>query len=364
MNTLGSVFRITTWGESHGEAVGCLIDGCPAGMKLKVEDINLELQRDVPDRQLGTPRREPNRIEIMSGLYGGVTIGTPISIVIYNDAAKSMDYEPVKFLYRPGHAEFTYHKRYGVYNPYGGGRASGRECIARLAAGAVAKKILSSHGIKFESSVDELAGIACDTEEGRRAANEKCIGIGAAGDSSGGIVSLRIRGLPAGIGSPVFGKLHALLMYAMATIGGVKGVECGPGFEAAQKTASTFNDHFEIVDGDVRPSTNNAGGVLGGISTGLDIKLRVAVKPTPSISKPQKTVNWKTNNEEILALNGRFDVNFTPRVAPILESMAAIVLTDQMILSGCVHPLRIGLGNNDQEVSGVCATRCFEHHFN
>ena len=342
MNTFGRVFRITTWGESHGKAMGCVIDGCPACLDLAEDDIKKELARDVPDSLLGTPRREPNRVDIMSGIYEGKTIGTPICIVVYNDIPRSQDYETIKFRYRPGHAEYAYHKRYGIYNPYGGGRASGRECVLRLAAGAVAKKLLDFHGVTFESRVEELAGIACITEEGMNEAKKRCLELGEKGDSSGGVVSLKISGIPAGIGGPVFEKLHALLMYAIGTIGGVKGIECGLGFEAARSTASVFNDPFALIDGEILPVSNNAGGVLGGISTGLDINFRLAVKPTPSVSFPQKTVNWQTNEEEILSFNGRFDKNFTPRVGPIAESMAAIVLIDQMILAGHIHPLRAG----------------------
>ena len=340
MNTFGQAFRCTTWGESHGKAVGCVIDGCPAGLELLRSDIQRELYGDIPDGSLGTMRKEQNGFEILSGLFEDLTLGTPICVVIYNQGKNSDDYEKFKDYYRPGHAEYTYHRRYGIYTPYGGGRASGREAIARLAAGAVAKKLLLKKGITFHSNVDELAGIDCSTPENLRLAKEKCLEIAEGGDSTGGVVSLEIRGVPAGLGSPSFGKLHSLIMYAVSTIGGVKGVESGLGFTAARMRGSEFNDPFGIVDGEILPLSNNASGVLGGISTGLSLSFRIAVKPTPSIFKPQRTVNWRTEQEETLLLNGRFDKNFAPRVAPIAESMAALVIADQMILAGYISPVR------------------------
>lgn len=335
------VFRCTTWGESHGKAVGCVIDGCPAGLELQEPDIQRELDADVPDDCLGTIRREPNKFEILSGIFEGRTLGTPICIAIYNGCKNSADYEHIKDYYRPGHAEFAFHRRYGIYDPYGGGRASGREAIARLAAGAVAKKLLLKYGITMQSWVDELSGVDCLTFGGFEQARSRCMEIAKGGDSTGGIVSLVIHGVPAGVGSPVFDKLHSLIMYALSTIGGVKGVESGQGFKAARMNGSDFNDPFGIDEGEIVPLRNNAGGVLGGISTGLELSFRLAVKPTPSIFKPQHTVNWKTRQEEVLLLHGRFDKNFAPRVCPIAEAMAALVLADQMILAGFINPVRL-----------------------
>lgn len=339
-NTFGDVFRCTTWGESHGKAVGCVIDGCPAGLELFRSDIQKELYADIPDNSLGTLRKEQNEFEILSGLFKNTTIGTPICIMIHNNNKDSSSYERIKSYYRPGHAEFTYHKRYGIYHPHGGGRASGREAIARLAAGAVAKKLLVKEGITFRSRVEELAGIECSTPENIEIAKKKCIEIAEEGDSSGGIVSLTVKGVPVGLGGPVFDKLHSRIMYALSTIGGVKGVESGHGFNAARMKGSEFNDPFGIRNGEVVPISNNAGGVLGGISTGLDLSFRIAIKPTPSIFKSQQTVNWETMKEETLLLSGRFDKNFAPRVAPIAESMAALVIADQMILAGYINPVR------------------------
>lgn len=342
MNTIGRIFRCTTFGESHGKAMGCILDGVPAGLILTADDISEELKRDVPNALLGTPRKEENRIEILSGILDDLTLGTPICIVIYNKEHHSNDYLPLKETYRPGHGEFTYHKRFNTYTPYGGGRASGRECIARLAGGAVAKKILEKYDIIFESSLESLGGIKCSSLKDEEIAVDTCADIyNSTRDSTGGIINLTIKNVPAGIGSPVFGKLHALITYSLMTIGGVKGVENGIGFECASLTGSEFNDPFGIVDGEIKPLTNNAGGVLAGISTGQDLSFRIAVKPTPSISIPQKTVNWKNSEEVSLAFDGRFDMNFAPRVMPIAEAMAAMVLVDEMILSGLINPTKI-----------------------
>ncbi|HWQ19563.1 MAG TPA: chorismate synthase [Methanotrichaceae archaeon] len=341
--------------EHSSHYLGCVIDGCPAGLELVKSDIQKELYADVPDHSLGTPRREQNGFEILSGLLEDKTLGTPICIAINNHNKSSVDYERIKSYYRPGHAEYTYHKRYGIYSPYGGGRASGREAIARIAGGAVAKKLLLRNGITFHSRVEELAGQDCSTPENMEHAKECCLEIAKDGDSTGGIVSLVVKGIPAGVGGPVFDKLHSLVMFGLSTIGGVKGVESGQGFNAARMRGSEFNDPFGVEDGEVMPQSNNAGGVLGGISTGLDLSFRIAIKPTPSIFKPQRTVNWKTMEEETLLLDGRFDKNFAPRVAPIAEAMAALVIADQMILAGYANPLRFG--GQAQPSAGVCQRR-------
>jgi chorismate synthase len=341
VNTLGHIFSCTIWGESHGEAIGCVLDGCPAGLALSESDIRNELNRDVLDYELGTPRKEVNKVNILSGVYQGKTIGTPICIAIFNHDQKSADYEPLKYYYRPGHAEYSYHKKYGIYNPYGGGRASGRIFIATLAAGAIAKLILSLKGIAFETEVEELAEVKCSSTEDKKKARRKCLDIAAEGDSSGGVILLRIKGVPQGVGSPLFHKLSSSIICAISSIGGVKGIESGLGFEAARRKGSEVNDAFGVREEEIVPLTNHAGGFLGGISTGLDLLFRVAVKPTPSISKPQKTVNWKTMQEESVSVKGRFDNNFAPRVAPLTEAMASLVLVDQMMLSGHIHPTRI-----------------------
>ncbi|EPR10206.1 chorismate synthase [Ruminiclostridium papyrosolvens] len=341
MNTLGEIFRCTTWGESHGEAIGCVIDGCPAGLEITAKDFTCELDRDITDAELGTPRKESNNVKLLSGVFEGKTLGTPICIVIYNDGQKSGDYYEFKDYYRPGHAEFSYHNRYGFYDYRGGGRSSGRVFISLLAAAAISKKLLKKHNIAFESKVVELAGICCENEEAEKKAKEKCLKIASYGDSSGGIISLRIKGVPSGVGSPVFGKLNSMIMYALSSIGGVKGIECGLGIESAQMCGSRFNDSFIKTSHGASLASNNSGGFLGGISTGMDLLFRIAVKPTPSILCDQNTVNNKTMNEEVIKLKGRFDKNFTPRVGPLAEALASIVLVDQMILSGHINPVRI-----------------------
>ncbi|HNX92497.1 MAG TPA: chorismate synthase, partial [Syntrophomonas sp.] len=328
MNTFGHLFRCTTWGEAHGKAVGCVVDGCPSGLELSESDIQKELQADIPDCSLGTPRREQNHLEILSGLLENKTLGTPICIVIRNNDRNMADYDHFKDCYRPGHAEYTFHKKYGIYDPHGGGRASGREAIARIAAGAIAKKVLLKQSITFCSRVEELAGLECSTPDKLENAKKRCFELAKSGDSTGGIISLTIRGVPVGVGCPVFNKLHSLVMYALSTIGGVKGVESGYGFDAARMNGSNFNDPFGLSNNEIVLISNNSAGVLGGISTGLDLTFKVAVKPTPSIFMPQQTVNWRTKKEETVLLTGRFDKNFTPRIAPIAEAMAAIVVLD------------------------------------
>lgn len=340
MNSIGRIFRVTTWGESHGPAIGCVIDGCPAGLSLNQEDLQTELARDIPEPLLGTERHEPNEAQLLSGVFAGKTLGTPISILIYNQAQQSADYTPINSCYRPGHAEYGYHMRFGVYDPHGGGRASGRECISRICAGAVAKKLLAWKGIQIKSRVEQLAGVPCDTNYEQ--ALQICLEAAGKGDSTGGIVSVYIQGVPAGLGSPVFEKLHALIMYAITTIGGVKGIESGSGFDAAAMKGSECNDPFGFDDqARVKPLSNRAGGVLGGISTGLDLSFRFAVKPTPSIAIPQQTVNWKTRLAEEIQIKGRFDKNITPRAAVVAEAMAAIILADQMLLAGFIHPTQL-----------------------
>lgn len=341
MNTLGTIFKVTTAGESHGKANMCIISGCPAGLKLTEDELNVALCRDVPCEELGTPRKETNKVEILSGINeDGITLGTSIGIVIYNSSQKKKDYSHLKGIYRPGHAEFTYHERYGVYSESGGGRASGRECISRLAAGAIANKILKKVGVIIDSSIEEMAGV-CLKDFGFENAKKKCMEIGENGDSTGGIIKLTVKGVPAGIGSPIFGKLDAAICHALKTIGGTKGVEVGEGFQSARMKGSQFNDSIILEKEKIKFISNNAGGFLGGISTGDDMIFKISIKPTPSFSIPQKTVNWQKNQNQKLDIKGRFDMNFTPRVGPISEAMAALVLVDHLMISGIINPRRI-----------------------
>lgn len=338
MNTFGKMFKVTTWGESHGKANGCVIDGCPAGLILNKADIENELINDVPDKDIGTPRKEQNNFEILSGVFNNVTLGTPISIIIYNKDVKSKPYTETKNLIRPGHADYTYMVKYGNVDYRGGSRASGRECIARLAAGAVAKKLLDTtlNNICIESRVIELAGIEINNDSDYQRAKDKVLSIGKHGDSSGGKIELVIKNMPAGLGLPVFDKISSRLIYALSTIGGVKAVEIGDGITASRLKGSEMNDGFEIKNGKIQTITNHCGGILGGITTGSDIILRLSVKPTPTIFKKQHTVT-KNLEDVIVSFEGRHDMNFTPRVCPVAENMAAITIVDFLMLSGKIN---------------------------
>jgi len=340
-NSFGERFRITTFGESHGPAVGAVIDGCPAGLPLTIADLAAELDRDVPDPSIGTPRREPNQVEILSGVYDDKTLGSPICLLIRNEDVQSDGYLVRESLPRPGHADLSWRQRFGHVDPRGGGRASGRECVARLAAGAVAKKLLSSAGISITSRVTELAGVPIENDEDHDRARDEVRRIATDGDSSGGAVAVCAVGLPAGIGAPVFGKLTARAGQALLSIGGVKGVEFGDGFTHARLTGSAANDPLvPLENGDVRPATNRAGGTLGGISTGLPLEVSLAVKPTPSVRREQDTVDLDTGRPARVSGTGRFDMNFAPRVAVVAESMLALVLVDALLSSGHLHPTR------------------------
>jgi chorismate synthase len=341
-NSFGTLFRLTTWGESHGPALGAVIDGCPANVPIAPEDVAAQLARDVPDRVLGTPRGENNRFQILSGVFEGKTLGTPISIIIWNNDPNPTSYAPTRDTLRPGHADFTYFARYQHTDWRGGSRASGRECIARLAAGAIARKLAATRGIGFSGELRELAGVpitdAASLEQARAAALEK----GTTGDSTGGIVEIRITGVPAGVGAPVFDKLQADLGQAFFSIGGVKGVEYGQGFQAARQTGSSANDPFAFDgSGQIHTVSNNCGGLLGGITTGGEIVFRLAVKPTPTVLVPQQTVNVATGQALTTEYRGRHDRNFAPRVIPIAEAMAACVIVDHLLQSGHLNPAHL-----------------------
>lgn len=342
-NTIGKMFRVTTWGESHGPAMGAVVDGCPAGLDLSVEEIRRELSRDVPDRRIGTGRREENAAEILSGIFEGRTIGTPISILIPNGDAKSCRYEPLRQTPRPGHADYTWRVKYGHVDWRGGSRASGRECISRVAAGAIARKLLGLAGVSVGSRIVELAGMVVEDDKGLEAAVARAIELANLGESSGGRVRVVVSGLPAGLGEPVFGKLSAELGAALLGIGAVKSIDIGAGRGHAAMTGSESNDAILVEDGRLTFGSNTAGGVLGGISTGMDLVATISVKPTPSISLPQQSVDLSTGKPKTIEVKGRFDRNITPRVAVVAESMAALVLADHMIRSGFIHGSRLEL---------------------
>ena len=322
MNTFGRNFRCTTFGESHGKAVGVVIDGCPPGISLMEADIQPYLDRRRPGKgPLESARQEPDRVEILSGTFEGVTTGAPIALIVRNRDQRSGDYDALRDLFRPGHADYTWQAKYGLREHRGGGRTSGRETLARVAAGAVAVRCLAPCGIAIQGRIIEVHGAteleAIEAEI--RAARD-------AGDSVGGIVEETATGCPAGLGDPVFGKLDAAIAGAMMGIGAVKGVEIGEGFGAARLSGGEMND--PITAGGF--TSNHAGGILGGISTGQDIVVRIAVKPTPSIQRVQKTVDIAGKEREI-SVAGRHDPCIAPRIVPVAECMLALVLVDSML---------------------------------
>ena len=328
MNTFGNNFRITTFGESHGPALGAVIDGCPAGMELSEIDIQPLLDRRRPGTSpVSSPRKESDKVEILSGIFEGKTTGTPIALMVRNEDQQSKDYEELREKFRPGHADFTYQEKYGIRDHRGGGRSSGRETLSRVAAGAVAMKCLAERGITITGTIKEVHGKINPVEM-----ENEILAAKATGDSVGGIVQVTAIGCPVGLGDPVFGKLDALIAGAMMGIGAVKGVEIGDGFIAARKFGSENNDPM-TEDGF---SSNHAGGILGGISSGQDIVVRIAVKPTPSIAKIQQTRDIYGNVVDI-SVGGRHDPCIVPRIVPVAEAMLALVLMDCVLEQAKYH---------------------------
>jgi chorismate synthase len=350
-STLGALFRVTTFGESHGPGLGVIVDGCPPRMPLDVDAIQAELDRRRPGQsRLVSQRKEADRIEILSGVQDGVTLGTPIAMVIRNQDTRGKDYEEIARAYRPSHADYTYDAKYGIRAVAGGGRASARETAARVAAGAIAQQLLARRGVSIVAWVDEVWGIAAavDDAAGTRAdvdrSDVRCPDAAAAaqmierierarkeGDSVGGVVRGVARGVPAGWGEPVFDKLEADLAKAMMSIPAVKGVESGAGFAGTRLTGSEHNDLFyRRPDGAIGTRTNRSGGIQGGISNGEPITLRIAFKPTATIMRPQETVDPDGNPATLLP-KGRHDPCVLPRAVPIVEAMFAIVLADHYL---------------------------------
>jgi chorismate synthase len=322
MNSFGRSFRITTFGESHGAAIGVVIDGCPPGIPISETDIQPALDRRRPGKDpLSSPREEPDRVEILSGLFEGKATGMPIAMLIRNRDARPGDYDELRDVFRPGHADYTYQMKYGFRDHRGGGRSSGRETAARVAAGAVASLVLKEAGITVSGTIEEIHGetnpalFADEIEKARDG-----------GDSVGGIIRVTVAGCPPGLGDPVFGKIDAMIAGAMMGIGGVKGVGIGDGFVAARMKGSEHNDQMDR-EGFL---SNHAGGILGGISNGADIVVRVAIKPTASISLPQKTLT-KEGKETIIQVKGRHDPCIVPRALPVAEAMLALVLADALL---------------------------------
>ena len=322
MNTFGSNFRVTTFGESHGAAVGCVIDGCPARLPLALSDIQPLLDRRRPGTSpLVSARSEEDKVEILSGVFEKMTTGTPIALLVKNQDMHAHDYEAIKEKFRPGHADFTYQAKYGIRDYRGGGRSSGRETVGRVAAGAVAMKYLSSKGIALQGRIVAVRGMT-----DRQKMDGEILAARAAGDSVGGIAEITAIGCPAGLGDPVFGKLDAAIAAAMMGIGAVKGVEIGDGFAVAERFGSENNDQMTSVGF----TSNHAGGILGGISSGQDIVVRIAVKPTPSIAKVQKTRDIHGKETEI-RVGGRHDPCIVPRILPVAEAMLGLVLIDAVL---------------------------------
>jgi len=322
MNTFGRNLKITTFGESHGAAVGAVIDGCPAGIVLNENDIQSLLDRRRPGTSpLTSARQERDRVEILSGVFEGKTTGTPIAMIVRNEDRQSKDYDALREVFRPGHADFTYQEKYGIRDHRGGGRSSGRETVGRVAAGALALKYLAANGITITGKIIEVHGKSDPGE-----IENEILAAKNAGDSVGGIVEIVAKGCPPGLGDPVFGKLDALIAGAMMGIGAVKGVGIGDGFAVAGKFGSENNDQM-TKDGF---SSNHAGGILGGISSGQDIVVRIAVKPTPSIAKTQQTRDIHGNVVDI-SIRGRHDPCIVPRIVPVAEAMLALVLMDCML---------------------------------
>lgn len=349
-STLGNIFKITTWGESHGKALGVVIDGCPAGLSLCEEDIQIYLNRRKPGQSaITTPRKENDQVEILSGVFEGKTTGTPISLMVPNTSQRSSDYSEIASYYRPGHADYTFDSKYGFRDYTGGGRSSGRETIGRVAAGAVAAKILKEMGITVMAYTRSIGPILADMEQfdpsailstptamPDAAANERAMvylkDCMEKKDSCGGVIECVADGLPAGIGDPVFEKLDANLAKAVMSIGAVKAVEIGDGIKVTMVNGSENNDAFYKNGDHISKKTNHAGGILGGISDGSRLILRAHIKPTPSIFSVQETVS-RSGEEMEIAIKGRHDPVIVPRAVVVVEAMTALTLLDACMMN-------------------------------
>lgn len=379
-NTIGTIFRVTTFGESHGPYIGLVIDGVQPGLPVDAELIQHELDRRRPGQSaITTQRNEADRAEIISGIFEGKTTGTPLCILIKNQDQRSGDYKTLAEILRPGHASYTFLKKYGVFDYRGGGRASGRETACRVAAGAIAKQLLERRGIHITGYTRQIGTVTIDSVDTSvietnpvrspdiQAAERMITAIEqarASGDSLGGIIEIVVSGVPAGLGEPVFHKLHADLAGAMMSIGAVRAFEIGGGFGVAESTGSRNNDTYttDPQTGEIRTRSNNAGGVLGGISNGEDIVMRIAVKPPSSINVPQQTVDIHGKAVEF-STGGRHDPCICPRVVPVAEAMAALVLIDHVLLqeriqrNGAVDERRRQIETIDTQVLLLLAQR-------
>jgi chorismate synthase len=360
-NKMGKMFNVTTFGSSHGTALGAVVDGCPAGLELSVKDIQTELEKRKPGTsQITTSRQETDEVKILSGIFNGKTDGTPITAVVYNKEMDSSSYENLKNKPRPGHGDYTWTARYGVYDYRGGGRGSGRTTIGQVIGGAVAKKLLNTLNIKVISHVTQVGTIKAkkiepkDIESNVESNIVRCADPEAAprmealilhmkeqGDSVGGVVETVVLNPPAGLGEPVFEKLDADIARVLMSIGSVKGVEIGLGFLVAELKGSQVNDEFYMDDDIVKTITNHSGGILGGMSTGMPIVTRMAVKPTPSISKMQKTVDLESMDDTEIIISGRHDPCICPRITPVAEASISIVIADHLIRAGLINPVKL-----------------------
>jgi chorismate synthase len=350
-NSFGNIFRLTTFGESHGKAIGGIIDGCPPGIRLDVDFIRQELNRRRPGQSgLTTSRKEADEVEFLSGIYEGKTTGTPLGFLIRNENQHAADYDEIKTVYRPSHADYTYQQKYGIRDPRGGGRSSARETAARCVGGAIAKIILNDYHIAiraytsqvghivlkgsyqdYDLSLAEGNPVRCPDPATALEMETLITEVKTKGDTIGGVITCVIQGVPVGLGEPVFGKLHAALGHAMLTINAAKGFEYGDGFDAALYRGSEHNDCFFNDKGTVRTRTNHSGGVQGGISNGEDIYFRVAFKAVATLLKTQETVT-STGEETLLKARGRHDPCVLPRAVPIVESMAAMTIADYLLI--------------------------------
>lgn len=351
MNTFGNLFRLTSFGESHGPGIGGVIDGCPAGVVLDMDFIQQELNRRKPGQsRITTPRKEDDEVQFLSGIYEGKTTGTPIGFIVWNKNQHSSDYDNLKEVFRPSHADYTYQTKYGVRDPRGGGRSSARETIARCVAGAIAKQVLAQEGIRvyaytsqvgpiclegsyrdYDPALIESNPVRCPDPEKAREMETLIARMKAAGDTIGGVITGVIQGAPVGLGEPVFNKLHADLGAAMLSINAVKGFEYGDGFQAPFYQGSERNDVFYNDQGKISTRTNHSGGIQGGISNGQDIYFRVAFKSVATLLMEQNTVDMY-GNETILKARGRHDACVLPRAVPIVEAMAAMTILDHWLM--------------------------------
>lgn len=355
-NSIGKMLRLTSFGESHGSMIGGVLEGFPSGLFIDMPKIQEALDRRSPgNTPFGSPRKEPDILEVVSGIYNNRSTGAPIAFIIKNVNQKSADYDHIKDVYRPSHAGYTYDKKYTNTDHRGGGRSSARETAVRVAAGAFCRQLLDLNNVRITAYVSQIGPVVlslpfqeldltsvdqyslrCPDSETNQRMEDFLDVVKTEGDSSGGIVSCLISGLPAGVGEPVYDRFQAVLGAAMLSINAVKGFDYGRGFESASMKGSEHNDAFQSRGGIIAPASNNAGGLLGGITTGEDIYFRVAFKPVSSISKMQQTVDKEGNLTE-LRIGGRHDVCIVPRAVPVVEAMAALSVTDLMMIAGMIH---------------------------